>query len=108
MALLAKSGVGHDINCHYYTPEEINLAIQRPVVQLLFELICFRHSDPAFDGSFSLPETNDTKIAIRWIKDKIGLCWRSILISVHIVYQVARLLRRAQREWNWQVCGLII
>ena len=68
MALLAKSGVGHDINCHYYTPEEINLAIQRPVVQLLFELICFRHSDPAFDGSFSLPETNDTKIAIRWDK----------------------------------------
>ena len=68
MALLAKSGVGRDINRHYYTPEEINLAIQRPVVQSLFELIRFRNSHPAFDGSFSLPETDDTKIAMRWDK----------------------------------------
>ena len=68
MALLAKSGVGRDINRHYYTPEEINLAIQRPVVQSLFELIRFRNSHPAFDGSFSLPETSDTKITMRWDK----------------------------------------
>jgi len=38
-SLLAKSAVGRDINRHYYTPEEIDEALQRPVVQSLFELI---------------------------------------------------------------------
>ena len=66
MTLLAKSGVGRDINRHYYTPEEIDRAIQRPVVQSLFELIRFRNHHPAFNGSFSLPETPDSGIAMRW------------------------------------------
>jgi sucrose phosphorylase len=66
MTLLAKSSVGRDINRHYYTPEEIDRAIQRPVVQSLFELIRFRNRHPAFNGSFSMPETRDTGIAMRW------------------------------------------
>jgi sucrose phosphorylase len=65
-ALLAKSGVGRDINRHYYTPEEIDQALQRPVVQSLFELIRFRNHHPAFNGSFSVLETRDSGIAIRW------------------------------------------
>ncbi len=66
MSLLAKSGVGRDINRHYFTPGEINQAIQRPVVQALFELIRFRNQHPAFNGSFSMPETLDSKITLRW------------------------------------------
>jgi sucrose phosphorylase len=66
MNLLAKSGVGRDINRHFYTPEEIDRAIQRPVVQSLFELIRFRNHHPAFNGSFSLPETTASGIAMRW------------------------------------------
>ena len=66
MALLAKSGIGRDINRHYYTPEEIDRAIQRPVVQSLFELIRFRNQHPSFDGSFSMPETRDSGIIMRW------------------------------------------
>ncbi|HSG45175.1 MAG TPA: sucrose phosphorylase [Anaerolineales bacterium] len=66
MTLLAKSGVGRDINRHYYTPEEIDRAIKRPVVQSLFELIRFRNSHPAFNGSFSLPETHESGITMRW------------------------------------------
>jgi len=64
--LLDKSGKGRDINRHYYTLDEIDLAIQRPVVQSLFELIRFRNRHPAFDGSFSIPETPDSTIALRW------------------------------------------
>jgi sucrose phosphorylase len=64
--LLAKSGVGRDINRHYYTLEEIDMALQRPVVQNLFELIRFRNRHPAFHGSFSMPETPDSKITLRW------------------------------------------
>ena len=66
MTLLAKSGVGRDINRHYYTPEEIHRAIQRPVVQSLFELIRFRNHHPAFNGSFSMPETRESEITMRW------------------------------------------
>ena len=66
MALLAKSGVGRDINRHCYTPEEVEQALQHPVVQSLFELIRFRNQHPAFNGAFSLPETEDSEIALRW------------------------------------------
>jgi sucrose phosphorylase len=66
MALLAKSGVGRDINRHYYTAEEIDQALQRPIVQTLFELIRFRNRHPAFGGIFSVPETGDSEITLRW------------------------------------------
>ena len=66
MALLAESGVGRDINRHCYTSVEVERALQRRVVQSLFELIRFRNQHPAFNGVFSLPETEDSKIALRW------------------------------------------
>ena len=64
--LLTKSGVGRDINRHYYTLEEIDRALQRPVVQKLFELIRFRNQHPAFTGSFSMPWSSDSSIILRW------------------------------------------
>ncbi len=66
MALLAKSGIGRDINRHYYTNEEIDQALQRPVVQSLFEMIRFRNRHPAFDGTFHLPKTGESEITLRW------------------------------------------
>jgi sucrose phosphorylase len=66
MHLLAKSGVGRDINRHSYTLEEIDLALKRPVVQSLFELIRFRNQHPAFQGTFSMPGTPDSTIILRW------------------------------------------
>jgi sucrose phosphorylase len=66
MHLLAKSGVGRDINRHYYNLDEIDQAIHRPVVQSLFELIRFRNQHPAFDGSFTMPDTPDSRIVMRW------------------------------------------
>ena len=66
MALLAKSGIGRDINRHYYTIEEIDQALQRPVVQSLFEMIRFRNRHPAFDGTFHFPKTGESEIILRW------------------------------------------
>lgn len=66
MTLLAQNGIGRDINRHYYTLDEIAQALQRPVVQALFELIRFRNQHPAFHGSFSMKETPDSGIALRW------------------------------------------
>ena len=66
MALLAKSGVGRDINRHFYSLEEVDQALQRPVVQSLFKLIRFRNRHAAFDGTFSLPKTGDSEMTLRW------------------------------------------
>jgi sucrose phosphorylase len=66
MRLLAKTGQGRDINRHYYTLDEIDLAIQRPVVQALFGLIRLRNQHPAFNGSFSIPASPDSVITLRW------------------------------------------
>jgi len=50
MDLLARSGVGRDINRHSYTPEEITHDLARPVVTALVALIRFRNAHPAFAG----------------------------------------------------------
>jgi sucrose phosphorylase len=87
MALLAQTGIGRDINRHCYTSEEINRALQRPVVQSLFDLIRFRNQHPAFNGAFSLPACEDTAIALRWDN---GADWA--LLEVDLVsgqYQIS-------------------
>lgn len=50
IALLERTGVGRDVNRHYYTVDEIKVALERPVVRALLELCRFRNTYPAFDG----------------------------------------------------------
>ncbi|MEO6999720.1 MAG: sucrose phosphorylase [Terracoccus sp.] len=50
MDLLARSGVGRDVNRHHYTSTEIDAALARPVVAALLRLIRFRNTHPAFEG----------------------------------------------------------
>jgi sucrose phosphorylase len=69
MALLARSGVGRDINRHHYTPPEIALAVAQPVTQRLFELIRLRNAHPAFDGRFELMAADGPHLAMAWHGD---------------------------------------
>ena len=64
--LLRRTGVGRDINRHYYTPAELNEQMQRPVVRSLFELIWLRNTHPAFAGDFHLLPCDDRSIQIEW------------------------------------------
>jgi sucrose phosphorylase len=64
--LLHRTGVGRDINRHYYTSAELNVQLQRPVVRSLFDLIRFRNSHPAFAGDFHLLPCGDQSIQIEW------------------------------------------
>lgn len=66
MALLARTGVGRDINRHYYTRAEIDRALERPFVTRLLELIRLRNSHPAFDGAFSVAPSSDDALDLRW------------------------------------------
>lgn len=66
MELLAKTGVGRDINRHYFSREEITSAIQLPVVKDLLDLIHLRNSTEAFNGQFELVESGADVLNLRW------------------------------------------
>ena len=66
MDLVEKTGVGRDINRHYYTPDEIREALERPVVRRLTALMRLRNSLTAFDGEFSIPKCPRGELVLRW------------------------------------------
>jgi len=61
-----QTGEGREINRHNYTIDEINLEMDRPVVKKLIELITFRNSHPAFEGTFDVGVCNDSEIIMSW------------------------------------------
>ncbi len=65
MNLLAKTGVGRDINRRHYSEAGVTAALQKPVVQSLIELIRFRNSHPAFNGSFTHNRSGST-LELSW------------------------------------------
>jgi sucrose phosphorylase len=66
MELLARTGVGRDINRHYYTAAEIESALRRPLVQKQIELIRLRNTHPAFAGEFQVEAPADNRIWMQW------------------------------------------
>lgn len=68
MALLARTGVGRDINRHYYGKQEVLDNLARPVVRNLMDLIRLRNIHPAFGGEFALGPSDDTQLCLRWTR----------------------------------------
>ena len=64
--LLARTGVGREINRHRYGEEEVNAALGRPVVAALLRLIRFRNTYPAFTGEFAAGLSRDGRLALEW------------------------------------------
>ncbi|MDD6086791.1 MAG: sucrose phosphorylase [Bifidobacterium boum] len=60
MELLHRTNVGRDINRHYYSVEEIDRDLERPVVKALNALCRLRNSLDAFDGEFTFGNEGDT------------------------------------------------
>jgi sucrose phosphorylase len=69
MELLAKSGVGRDINRQHFSPAQIDAALQRPVVRQLFELIRLRNEHPAFAGEFFCGNQDANVLSLTWRND---------------------------------------
>ena len=67
MTLLARSGVGRDINRHHYTPQQVAHALQRDVVQNLLALIRLRNRHAAFNGAFSFDTALPQTLLMRWV-----------------------------------------
>jgi len=68
MELLGTSLVGRDINRHYYDAQEVEAAVQKPVVKALFELVRWRNKLEAFDGEFYLEKPTEHQLVMRWQK----------------------------------------
>jgi hypothetical protein len=66
--LLRRTGVGRDINRHYYTPEEIRGQLTRPVVRTLLALLRLRHAHPAFQGSCRMLDSAADRLVLEWSK----------------------------------------
>ena len=69
MGLLTRTQVGRDINRHYYTRDELQDALRKPVVQRLFELIRLRNTHPAFAGQARIETPVDHALAITWTNE---------------------------------------
>ena len=65
--LMEKTKNGRDINRHYYSSEEIDKQMNRPVVMKLKELMEFRNSHPAFslEGEIKIESDGDRLKIIR-------------------------------------------
>ncbi|REE83000.1 sucrose phosphorylase [Lutibacter oceani] len=70
MELLEKTNVGRDINRHYFTKNEINEHLKRPLINDLAELMFLRNNHKAFNGDFNLIETEENKLNIKWVNDR--------------------------------------
>ncbi len=72
-----KAGGGRGINRHDYSLEEIDNAVETNVVKRLVKLIKFRNDYPAFNGKFSLLETEPHIIKMNW-KNEISECMLTV------------------------------
>lgn len=69
--LLENTKEGRNINRHYYTLEEIDQQVERPVVQKLFRLLKFRNTCPAFQGEITVEQVDAHNLTITW-KNEAG------------------------------------
>jgi sucrose phosphorylase len=66
MELLQRTGVGRDVNRHYYSRDDLYAAIDTSVVQGLMHMIRFRNTHPAFGGQFSWDRPSPGSLVLRW------------------------------------------
>lgn len=66
--LFKETGEGRDINRHNYSLEEIEESLNKDVVQRLLKLIRFRNKYEAFQGEFSVLESKEDEVKLKWKK----------------------------------------
>jgi sucrose phosphorylase len=81
MELLARSGVGRDINRHYYKAAEIQSALECPMMQKQIELIRMRNTHPAFAGELRVDVPAEHEIEITWT---LGKQWIRLLADLSV------------------------
>lgn len=63
---VARTGEGRAINRHDYSADEIRLALERPVVQQVLDLIRLRNAHPAFAGDVQISSCDQGALTMEW------------------------------------------
>ncbi|MDR0959136.1 MAG: sucrose phosphorylase [Propionibacteriaceae bacterium] len=66
MDLLARTGVGRDVNRHHYTPDEVTENLERPVVQAQLAALRLRREHPGFRASSVSTKPTADGMIITW------------------------------------------
>lgn len=64
--LMERTQYDRNISRHNYTLEEIDVEVQKPVVQKLCKMMRFYNSCSAFSGEMTLPEQKENELVIIW------------------------------------------
>lgn len=68
---LKKDSDPRSINRHSYTVSEIEKAVQKPILERMYEIMRFRNEYPAFQGNISIgSDHQDGKLLITWQKEQ--------------------------------------
>jgi sucrose phosphorylase len=67
---VANTGEGREINRHNYSVEEIDQQMNTDVVKRLIELIKFRNSNPAFNGTFTVEDSDANILMLSWKQEE--------------------------------------
>jgi sucrose phosphorylase len=70
MTLLARTGVGRDINRHYFTADELQQHLRRPIVARTLALLKLRNTHPAFAGVFDASGSTRDRLVLAWSLDR--------------------------------------
>jgi sucrose phosphorylase len=79
MELLRRTGVGRDINRHYYTDAELQRDMSRPVVRALLALLRFRNDHSAFNGACELAPSAQDSLVLEW---RNGADWARLNVDL--------------------------
>ncbi len=77
MDLLARTGVGRDINRHYYTDTEVDEALADPLTATLVDLLRLRREHPAFSGEFTV-SGEGPDLVMTW---RLGERWAQLRVD---------------------------
>src|SRR6185436_3461885 len=97
MTLLARTGVGRDINRHYYSAEEAQQQLRRPVVDRLLALLRLRNAHPAFAGAFDASGSTRDRLRLTWALDQ-----QRIELDVELTRMHATVSASSSRDAVWQ------
>lgn len=64
--LLARTGVGRDVNRHHYSAGELQTALERPVVRAVCAAVRLRNEHPAFHGVCEVSGGDEERMRLAW------------------------------------------
>ena len=97
--LLRRTGVGRDVNRHFYTRDEVQRELTRPVVRSLLQLLRLRNSHAAFDGTFQVRSTASHRLALEWENGRDTARLDVDLAEMHAVVTATRHDGGEERAW---------